>query len=148
MRIVNMREILDLSSLVKANLELVEALKYYNSELALQDTALRRHLRAGTIQAFEFTYELTIKFIRRYLEISEPSREYIAAMTYPNLIRTANEKGLLKSDISIWKKYREKRNITSHTYDEDEAQNVMAIIPSFILDAQFLLQQLQNRNIE
>lgn len=137
---------LDITSLQKALNELIDALKYYHSDLAKQDAGLKRHLMAGTIQAFEFTYELVIKFIRRYLEMTEPSSEFIATMTFPTLIRTANEKGLLKTDITHWKKYREKRNITSHTYDAIAAENVMTVVPSFIQDTEFLLKQLQHRS--
>ena len=136
---------LDLSSLESALNVLIDALKYYHSDLAKQDAGLRRHLMAGTIQAFEFTYELAIKFIRRYLEMTEPSAEFISSITFPALIRTANEKGLLKNDIVVWKQYREKRNITSHTYNEVEAERVMTVIPSFIQDGNFLLNQLQTR---
>ena len=45
---------LNLSSLEKALAELIDAVKYYNSDLASQDPALRRHLRAGVIQAINF----------------------------------------------------------------------------------------------
>lgn len=136
---------LDLSSLEKALDELIDAMKYFNSDLASKDSALRRHLRAGTIQAFEFTYELSIKFIRRYLELTESSREIISMMSFPTLIRTANEKHLLEGDIVVWKNYRDKRNITSHTYDENQALEVMTIIPAFIKDCELLLKELKHR---
>lgn len=136
---------LDLHSFKCAHAELVDALKYYNSDVAKQDPNLKRHLRAGAIQAFEFTYELTIKFIRRYLALTEPSSEIIATMSFPELIRTANEKGLLSDDIVIWKQFREKRNITSHTYDVNKAEEVMSVIPDFILQSESLLYELQNR---
>ncbi len=124
---------LDLTSLTQAYAELVDALKYYNSPLAQTDKNLQRHLMSGTIQAFEFTYELVIKFIRRYLELTEPSRETIVSMTFPTLIRTANARGLLiTTDITIWKQFRDARNITSHTYDKIKANEVMSVIPLFI----------------
>lgn len=124
---------------------LIEALKYYHSDLAQQNPKLSRPLMLGAIKAFEFTYELSTKFLRRYLEISEPSAEIIDEMSFPNLVRTANERGLIKNDMSVWKKYREKRNITSHTYDEQKAKAVIAIIPEFLSEAQFLFRQLQER---
>ena len=136
---------LDFSSFIKALDELIDAIKYYNSDLAQQDPGLRRHLMAGTIQAFEFTYEISIKFIRRYLEVTEASREFIAGMTFPELIRTANERNLLKNDVVMWKQYRDKRNITSHTYDEHQDTQVMDVIPLFVQDAIFLLNKLQQR---
>ena len=100
---------------------------------------------AGTIQAFEFTYELVIKFIRRYLEHTEPSRETIASMTFPTLIRTANERGLMVTDITIWKQFRDARNITSHTYDQMKAIEVMSVIPLFIDACEQFIDTLQQR---
>lgn len=140
------KQLLDLSSLEKSVNELVDALRYYHSDLAKKDPDLARHLMAGTIKAFEFTYEVGVKFLRRYLELSEPSAEIIDEMSFPSLIRTGNEKGLLKSDVKVWKQYRDKRNITSHTYDEKKAKEVMSVIPDFLLDAQYLLKKLQERN--
>lgn len=136
---------LDLTSLVNAIDELKDALRYYHSDLAHQDENLERHLLAASIKAFEYTYELSIKFLRRYLEMSEPSADTIEAMSFPELIRTATEKGLLKNEVKEWKYYREKRNITSHTYDEDKALGVMNMIPDFLLDAEHLLLRLQER---
>ena len=64
-------------------------------------------------------------------------------MTFNQLIRTANQFGLLKSNLEIWDDYRQKRNSTSHTYDESIAINVMSVLPSFKNDAQFLLNKLK-----
>ena len=136
---------LDLTSINKAYAELVDALKYYNSPLAQTDKNLQKHLMAGAIQAFEFTYELVIKFIRRYLELTEPSQETIANMTFPTLIRTANARGLLITDIAIWKQFRDARNITSHTYDQIKANEVMFIIPLFIDACKQFIDTLQQR---
>lgn len=137
---------LDLTSLINANNELKDALRYYASDLIKQDENLLRHLMAASIKAFEFTYELSIKFIRRYLEMTEANADTVAAMTFGELIRTAAEKDLIKSDMAVWKKYRNTRNITSHTYDEDKAHEVMLIIPDFVDEAEYLLIKLQQRN--
>lgn len=135
---------LDLSSLHKAIAQLQESLNYYHSDLVQGDPALIRQLRAAAIQAFEYNYELSIKMLKRYLELAEPSKEIIDQMSFPTLIRTASERGLLLNDWSIWKQYREARNITSHTYDEEFAERVFATIPSFLDDANYLLNKLEN----
>jgi uncharacterized protein with HEPN domain len=67
-------------------------------------------------------------------------------MTFADLIRSANEQGLLLSDWTQWKTFREMRAKTSHTYEEAIALEVVSIIPAFILEAKALLQQLQTRN--
>lgn len=143
-----MAHLLDLTSLEKALFELSDAFKYLNGDFARQDKGLRRHLRAGTIQAFEFTYELAVKFVRRYLEQTEASREFIHTLAFPDLIRSANEKALLLNDVAVWKQYREKRNATSHTYDEIQAEKILPIIPIFIEEVEFLLNNLRERQRE
>ena len=137
---------LDLSALEKAIVCLRDSLAYSESDLARNDAKLALHLKAGSIQAFEFTYELCVKFMRRYLMLSEPSADVIAEMSFPTLIRTGNEKGLLKRDWPTWKNYRDKRNITSHTYSQKKAGEVYSVLPTFLEDASFLLQQLEQRN--
>lgn len=51
---------LDLTPLEDAVAQLEEALDIYHSDVALTDPRLKRHLRAAVIQAFEFTYELSL----------------------------------------------------------------------------------------
>lgn len=136
---------LDVSSLEKAIKQLEESLRYYHSELVQNDPGLVLQLRAATIQAFEFTYELSWKMLKRYLELTEPNPQEIDSLSFTDLIRTGNEKGLLMSDLREWKVYRNERSITSHTYDEEKAAMVFAQVPQFLKEAQHLLQQLKQR---
>jgi hypothetical protein len=66
-------------------------------------------------------------------------------MPFADLIRTANEKGLLLGDWPIWRGYRDMRSKTSHTYHEDIALQVVAGIPSFLVEVQFLAAGLAQR---
>ena len=134
---------LDLQALYKAIDQLKTSLAYYHSELAQNDANLARQFIAASIQAFEYTYELSIKFLRRYLKMTEPSAKVIAEMTFSDLIRLASTKGLLLNPWPTWKEYRDKRNITSHTYDEKKADLVMTIIPDFLREAEYLSKQLR-----
>ena len=104
------------------------------------------HVRAGAIQAFEFVYELSWKFIKRYLEITEPTPEIIDQISFPELIRTACEKGLIQSDVNQWRLYRQYRSTTSHTYDEEKAELIFDELPKFLEEAKKLLKTLQERN--
>ena len=72
-------------------------------------------IRDGLIQRFEFTYEISHKILKRYLEKSSPNPEEYDSISFQDLIRTANERGLLLGDWSRWKLYREMRSRTSHT---------------------------------
>lgn len=100
-------------------------------------------LRDGLIQRFEFTYDLAHKMIRRALEKAAAVPEEVDRMTFPTLIRTASEQGLLAGDWTSWRTFREMRNITSHTYDEAKARQVAEAIPAFLREAGELLVRLE-----
>lgn len=130
---------LDLSSLENALQRLVEALQAYNA-----DTSNSLY-RDASIQRFEFCYELSHKMLKRYLELAAANPTEIDEMAFPDLIRTGNEQGLLRSGWGRWKDYRKARSITSHTYDENKAIEVMQIVPDFFLEGQALLLELKKR---
>jgi nucleotidyltransferase substrate binding protein (TIGR01987 family) len=101
--------------------------------------------RDGVIQRFEFTYGLCHRMLLRFLEATSAAPEEVDQMSFATLVRTGNERGLLRSDWDWWKAVREARNITSHTYDQATAEQVMRAIPDFLLEAEFLYEQLQQR---
>ncbi len=139
---------LDISPLENATNQIEQSLNYYHSDLAKQDPGLALQLRAASIQAFEFTYELCWKMLKRYLEISAPSLNNVDALAFPELIRSAAEQGLLLHGWPQWKIYREARNIISHTYNQAKAKQVMEIIPQFLEEAKYLSAQLANRIVQ
>ncbi len=130
---------LDISALEKAIGRLQEGLTRYQQDIT--DT----QIRDGLIQRFEFTYEISHRMIKRYLEFVSPTPEQYDTMTFQHLIRSGNEQELLRGDWSAWRKYREMRSKTSHTYDEDVALEVVDGIPDFLEEAQYLIKQLQSR---
>jgi len=99
----------------------------------------------AVIQAFEYTYELAYKKIRRQLEqiVANPSE--LKEINFMDLMRSAKEAGLI-SEVPNFRVYREKRNITSHTYDEDKAVEIVSVVDSFLQDMHFLLNELKKRN--
>jgi len=134
---------LDLRSLKNAIGQLESALDYFESDLAKADPILTTHLRAAAIQAFEFTYEISHKMIKRYLEATSANPTELDQMSFQDIIRTANERGLILSSWPEWKGFREMRAKTSHTYDESIALEVLADIPVFQKEVRFLLDKLQ-----
>lgn len=102
-------------------------------------------VRDGLVQRFEFTYELSHKMLRRFLEAASANPTEFDEADFQYLIRTANEQGLLLGAWPQWRVFRDMRSITSHTHDEEVALKVVAGIPAFLEEAQFLLDQLQQR---
>jgi nucleotidyltransferase substrate binding protein (TIGR01987 family) len=136
---------IDLSALRQAIAQLEEALAYCGSEQARQDTRLALHLRAAAIQAFEYTYELSVRMLRRYLESTESNPAAIAELTFNDLIRLGWERGLLRAELAAWKEFRRSRSITSHTYDQAKALEVFEGIPAFLDEVRLLCAAIEER---
>lgn len=136
----NQRLSLDLSSLKKAVESLARALEKWR---VLPGDEF---VRDSCIQRFEYTYELAVKFLRRYLSMTEASVDVIDQLSFPALIRTACERGMLLNDWSVWIVYRDKRNTTSHTYDETKAVQIVQVLPDFLRDVQYLYAYLEENS--
>lgn len=102
-------------------------------------------MRDGVIQRFEYTYELSHKFLRRFLQETEPAPEQLRELSFPALIRLGSERGLLVNGWDVWTDHRKARGTTSHTYDGAKAAEVFARIPAFLEDARALLAALDRR---
>ena len=72
----------------------------------------------ATIQRFEFCFELAWKLIKAVLEY-----EGIEANSPRGCIREGWKQGLI-SDAEAWLEMMEKRNLSSHTYDENVAREI------------------------
>lgn len=129
-------ENLDLTSFNNALASLDEVIKVYNEDKT------NKIVRDSLIQRFEYTYSIALKMMKRYFKLSAFVDENLDAMTFNEMIRTANKMGLLLSNLEVWDNYRLKRNLTSHTYDEETAKTVVSIIEDFYKDAEFLLNKL------
>ena len=112
-----------------------------NSAIAREHPELVGTFRTAAIKSYEYAYELGIRMIRRRLETMAATPAEIEQMDFKTLMRTAAEKGLI-DDPMAWLLFREKRNITSHTYDETKALDVLSVIPQFQARAKYLLEQL------
>lgn len=96
---------------------------YHRALLRLQ-TALKKEADLddmyldATIQRFEFCFELAWKLMKAVLEY-----EGIEANSPRSSIREGWKQGLI-SDAVAWLDMMEKRNLSSHTYDENVARDI------------------------
>jgi len=77
------------------------------------------------IQRFEFTVELFWKLLKRIIE----SRG--GTPTYPKDVLREAFKGQLIHDESIWLRMLQDRNLTSHTYNQDLADEIYQRIKTY-----------------
>ncbi len=138
--------LLELDSLESAVISLkgVVELTTDTDRMSSCDDVMRNGLRAGVIQNFEFTYELAWKFIKRWLEHNLGST-YVDGVSRRELFRLAAENRLIE-DVDRWMDYHQDRNLTSHTYNEDIAQQVYLSAVQFVTDTEQLLRVLVSRN--
>lgn len=120
---------------------------YALSTLPQDQAVMAEALRMAAIQAFEYSYELSVKMLRRFLEMTEPNPTALDDATFQGLIRLGSERGLLRSDLPVWMEFRRQRGTTSHAYDAAKAAQVHAAIPSFLNEARALLAELERRSV-
>ena len=130
---------LDLSSLARALGQLESAIQSWAEKPA--DTLIRD----AVIQRFEFTYELSVRILRRYLRSTAASEDEIDSLSYKELIRHAGERKLLRGGVLEWLDFRQARNDTVHTYNEIRATEVAAAAKEFAEEARVLFDNLSRR---
>ena len=130
---------IDLSPLRKALALLTEALAFWHAQP--EGTLLKPHLRSAVIQSFEFTYELSVRTLRRVLIERAESADRVADLSFNDLLRAGADAGLMP-DAARWREWREMRNATSHAYDEAKAQAVAVRAAAFAADATALLDAM------
>lgn len=104
-----------ITPLLKAQKTLEEALIEAKSDLE----------RDGAIQRFEYTYELIWKVLKKIL-----SFKGIDVNSPRDVFREAAKQDIIE-DPKIWFEFIKKRNLTVHTYNEDDAEEIFGCLPSF-----------------
>lgn len=79
--------------------------------------------KEGIIQRFEYTFDLAWKTLKDYLQY----QGYQDITGSRDTFREAFKSGLIESG-DVWMRMIESRNLTSHTYDEDTAANILESI--------------------
>lgn len=137
---------LDLQSLRSSTASLTNLLAVSESDgrmLRLSEVE-REGIRAGVIQNFEVTYELSWKLMSRWLS-ENVGRTVVDGVTRRHLFRLAAEHRLIE-DVDAWMRHHQARNQTSHMYNQEVAARVYAAAYGFAQDARRLLAALEERN--
>ncbi|MCX7648103.1 MAG: nucleotidyltransferase substrate binding protein [Elusimicrobiales bacterium] len=136
---------LDFTSFEKAISSLRFALDFINSDEFNNFSEEKKNIiKAGAIQNFEFTYELSWKFIQRYLK-ENINKEIIEGLSRRELFKYAKEKKLI-DDIVLWLTFHQARNETSHIYDQQKSDEIIKIAGKFLPEAEKLLFILKSKN--
>jgi nucleotidyltransferase substrate binding protein (TIGR01987 family) len=121
--------------------ELQKNLDLPQSAIARKHPELVGTFRTAAIKSFEYAYELSVRLLRRSLTTMAATPGDIEQLDFRALMRMAAEKGLIDDPLP-WFLFREKRNITSHTYDETQALDVLSVMPQFLTKAWYLVDRI------
>jgi nucleotidyltransferase substrate binding protein (TIGR01987 family) len=100
------------------------ALKQLQMALALMDERELTDLeKQGVIQAFEYNYELAWNVIKDFYQYQGA----ISIQGSRDAFNLAFERGLI-SDGDVWMDMIKKRQLTTHTYNDDTSQEVLQAI--------------------
>lgn len=100
------------------------------------------YIRDSAIQRFEFTFELSWKTMKAFLE-----EQGITVYSPRDSIRSAFQVGLIEEDPD-WLETIELRNLTSHTYNEATAEEIYEKLPKTLTLYRLLLNKLKERTKE
>lgn len=116
--------------------DLEKALKKLKEAIDLPENEINRD---ATIQRFEFTFELAWKLMQT---LSQESSQNVYGPK--NAIREAAKLGFIENP-EKWFEYLKKRNLASHTYNEEQAKEVYKVTKEFVSDVDLLVQNTKGK---
>jgi len=133
---------LDITHLKNAIVALQSCINDYN-EYATKGNSLRESLRSGVIQNFEIAYELSWKFMKRWLAFNV-GNSVVDGIPRFELFKLSAENDLI-SNPEIWFDFHDARNKTSHEYGEEVAEEVLEYALKFLPYAKEFLDTLEKK---
>lgn len=118
------------------NIDISSLLKAFKKFDLFRKTGKTEIEQAGIIQSFEYTFELSWKIMKKIL-----NDQGIKAVTPKETLRFAAQAGFIDNP-ELWFSFLEKRNLTSHTYNEDEVEAVLSVCDSFADEVKKFLKNI------
>jgi len=119
----------------------LEALQSHSADDVLYDI-----YRAACVKEFEIILEQTGKLLKKCLKPYFPSARQVDQLTFKDIFRHAARHGLITlEEAERWMIYRDNRNDTAHDYGEDFANETLALLPQFIVDARRIHEVIENQ---
>ena len=112
----------------------------YNDYSAEKDRKIKDYIKDSCIKRFEYTYETSKKIMNKFLKKEYDKSE--KELTINNIFREMYGLDLI-NNFERWVDYREKRNFTSHEYNEKYTGSIIDIMPDFINDVEYLINHLE-----
>lgn len=109
-----------------------------------QDSVACDIYRAACVKEFEIILEQTGKLLKKRLKPYFASSKQVDQLMFKDVFRQAAKHGLITlEEAERWLIYRDNRNDTAHDYGEGFANQTLALLPQFILDARRINEVIQ-----
>ncbi len=128
---------LDLTNLKKWFKSLSECYQDYVNQ---SDIKIKSYIKDSCIKRFEYTYETAKKIMNKFLKKEYDKSE--KELSINNIFREMYGLDLI-NNFENWVDYREKRNFTSHEYNDSKTYIILDLIPQFIKDVEYLIISLE-----
>lgn len=122
---------INLSPLLQARERLDSAIKVAKSELE----------KIGAIKCFEYCYELSWKLMKKIL-----LKKGVETNNPRDTFRAAGINHLV-NDSEMWFDFILKRNLTSHTYDDQLAHEIFDFLPIFLKEVDRFIQNARDAKL-
>ena len=128
---------LDLTNLKNSLKTLSECYQDYVNQ---SDIKIKSYIKDSFIKRFEYTYETAKKIMNKFLKKEYDKSE--KELSINNIFREMYGLDLI-NNFENWVDYREKRNFTSHEYNDSKTYIILDLIPQFIKDVEYLIISLE-----
>ena len=128
---------LDLTNLKNSLKTLSECYQDYVNQ---SDIKMKSYIKYSCIKRFEYTYETAKKIMNKFLKKEYDKSE--KELSINNIFREMYGLDLI-NNFENWVDYREKRNFTSHEYNDSKTYIILDLIPQFIKDVEYLIISLE-----
>ena len=99
--------------------------------------------RNASVKGFELALETSGKLLRKALKPYFATSEAVDRLAFKDIFRHAAKHGLLNvEEVERWLEYRDNRNTTAHDYGKGFAEETLALLPDFVVDAKRLQEVL------
>ncbi len=101
--------------------------------------------RSACVKEFEIILEQSGKLLKKTIRPYFASSKDADKLAFKDVFRHASLHSLLTIDeVDRWLSYRDNRNNTAHDYGVNFAESTLVLLPNFILDAQNIVNIIQN----
>ena len=128
---------LDITNLKNCISSFVECIEAYKSN---SDVKMQGFIEDSCVKRFEYTVETSWKTMKKFLKLQYGKDD--KELTMNNIFRLMEGYAFITS-WETWREYYDRRNDTSHEYNQIKAKKILKIADKFLEDCNYLYTQLE-----